>query len=177
MSNNTEKEIVLVNDQELVRVLMHLKGATPATIVATTVEKMNKTNNPFFERVTKKQRSNVFINFDYAAAVNKRLVKEGKEPDFVAHKRPWGERLPGSPIIFHKNTYYLEAGYLTKNTPTVEYFLDGVLTDKSVFETFLTEKKSTSRQGVSDENEVVLRDLKITSIDEITVNGKTYRRN
>lgn len=177
MSNNTEKEVVLVDKMGLVRELMQIKNAVPATIIAVTEEKMNKTKNPFYGRVTKKQRSNVFINFDYANSVNKRLVKEGKEADFVAHQRVWGERLPNTPIVFHNNTYYLEAGFLTKNDPKVEYFLDGEPTDKAVFETYMKPKtKSSGNQGLEDENEVVLRDFKIDSVHEIHMNGKIYRR-
>jgi len=177
MSNTVEKEVVLVDKMSLVRELMQVKNAIPATIIAITEEKMNKTNNPFYGRVTKKQRSNVFINFDYANSVNKRLTKEGKEADFIAHSRTWGERLPGTPIVFHNNTYYLEAGFLTKNDPKVEYFVDGEATDKAVFESFLkTKKPSTGRQGVEEENEVVLRDFKIDSIHEVHMNGKIYRR-
>jgi hypothetical protein len=175
MSENTEKEVVLVDSMGLVRELMQVKSAVPATIIAVTEEKMNKTNNPFYGRVTKRQRSNVFINFDYAKSVNKRLTKEGKDADFVAHKRTWGEHLPGTPIVFHNNMYYLEAGFLTKNDPKVEYFLDGEATDKAVFETFMKSKTETvGRQGL--DAEVVLRDFKIDSIHEIHMNGKIYRR-
>lgn len=178
MSSTEEKEVVLVDKMGLVRELMQVKGAIPATIIATTKENMNKTNNPYHDRVTKRQQSNVIINFSYEKAVNKRLEKEGKEADFVPHQRKWGERLPNTPIVFHNNTYYLEAGFLTKNTPKVEYFLDGEPSDKAVFETYLKSKESSSAstQGLENENEVVLRDFKIDSVEEIRMNGKIYRR-
>lgn len=171
------KEVENVDLMGMVRVLMGVKSAVPATVLAVTEEKMNKTSNPYYGRVTKRQVSNIFINFDYAKAVNKRLVKEGKEADFVPSARKWGEKLPGTCLVFHKGEYYLEVGYLTNNAPKVEYLLDGVVSDKSVFETYLKSSNSSSaHQGVSDENEVIIRSFKASSILELSVNGKKYVR-
>ncbi len=170
-----EVEIVEVDMMGLVRVLMQVKSAIPASINAITEEKMNKTNNPFFERVTKQQDSNVFINFDYSKAVNKRLEKEATEngTEFVPHVskgRVWGEHLPGTCIVFHKGEYYLETGFLTNNKPKVNWFLDGEPTDKAVFETFIKPKPEMSK------TDVILRDFKMSSIRSVKMNGKIYVR-
>jgi hypothetical protein len=169
--------VKIVNYMDMVRVLMGVKGATPATFIAVTPVKMNKTNNPYFDKVYKTQTSNVFINFDYAASVNRALVKEGKDADFVAQPRKWGEKLPGTPIVFHKNEYYLEARFLN-NEPKVDYTFEGNPIDKAVFESYMPNRSSDSikeHQGL--ENEVVIRDFKIRNIYQIKVNGVTYRRN
>jgi len=170
------KPTVNVDYMGLVRVLMQIKGATPATFLAITEVKMNKTNNPFYERVSKKQKSNVFINFDYAGAVNRKLLKEGKEPEFVAKPRKWGEKLPGTPLIFHKGEYYLEARFLN-NDPKVEYLVDGIVTEKAVLETYLPVKNTESikeHQGLNEE--IIIRDFKVQNIREITVGGTHYVR-
>lgn len=176
-SKTVAKSTIKVDLMGMVRVLMQVKNATPATFVAVTEVGMNKTNNPFFERVTKKQKSNVFINFDYAGSVNRKLLKEGKSPDFVASPRKWGEKLPGTPIVFYKNVYYMEARFLS-NEPKVEYFVDAVPTDKAVFETYLkpvSTETSKEHQGVDEV--IIIRDFKVANIHSITVNGNTYERN
>jgi hypothetical protein len=166
-------EIVNVNLDGLVKALMSIKGATPATFEAVTLVKMNKTSNPYHDRVTKRQKSNVFINFNYANAVNKQLLKEGKDADFVSKPRVWGVHVPGTPLILHKNEYYLEARFLN-NEPKTEYMLDGAVEDKAVFETFLPAKKEVKSQGT--EKEIIIRDFKITGMRSITFGGKTYVR-
>jgi len=165
-------EQIEVSKDELVKVLMAVKGPTPATITATTLVKMNKRNNPYHEKVYKTQDSNVFINFNYANSVNKRLVKEGKEANFEAKPRKWGVHVPGTPLILHKDNYYLEAGYLTKNTPKVTYTMDGEEVEKAVFENYLPARKPSTTQGL--EQEVVMRDFKIENIKKVKVGGKVY---
>jgi len=175
-AKKTAKTVVNVDLMGLVRALMQVKGASPATFIAVTEVGMNKTNNPFYERVTKKQKSNVFINFDYAGSVNRKLLKEGKSPDFVASPRKWGEKLPGTPIVFYKNTYYLEARFLS-NEPKVEYFVDSVPTDKAVFETYLKPVSTqTSKEHQGTDEAIIIRDFKVENIHEITVNGVHYVR-
>lgn len=158
---------------ELVRALMQLTSATPATFVAITEVKLNK-SNPYFGRIQKKQRSNVFVNFDYENSINKALIKEGKTPDFKAKPRAWGNRIPNTPLILHKNQYYLEARFL-KHEPTVEYFLDGDAIEKEMIEDHLPQVKESKQHGL--EEAIIIRDFKIDSIHEITVNGTHYVRN
>lgn len=170
------KPTVEVDYMGLVRALMQVKSACPATFLAVTEVKMNKTNNPFYDRVQKKQKSNVFINFDYAAAVNRKLLKEGKEAEFVAKPRKWGEKLPGTPLVFYKEEYYLEARFLN-NEPKVEYLVDGQITEKAVLETYLPVKNTASikeHQGLDEE--IIIRDFKVKNIHEITLNGTHYVR-
>lgn len=50
------KNLITVTHDELVKILMNVKHATPATFVAITNVKMNKTNNPYYDRVTKKTK-------------------------------------------------------------------------------------------------------------------------
>jgi len=182
-----EKEIVKVDMMGLVRELMQVKSAIPASVLAVTEEKMNKKNNPFYERVTKKQKSNIFINFNYAQSVNKRLIKEhlakidaGEDVEeyveFVPKPRVWGEKIPNTCLVLHKGEYFLEVGYLTNNDPKVEYMVDGIITEKSEIEEYLKEKPISKSQGLSKENEVIIRSFNINSILELTMNGKHYIR-
>lgn len=172
-----DKVVKQVNLMEMVRALMTIKGATPATFIADTVVKMNKTNNPYHEKVTKRQKSNVFINFDYTKSVNRALAKEGKDADFVASARLWGEKIPNTPLVLHKGKYYLEARFLG-NEPEVEYFFENGPIVKETFAHHMPTKnteKIKEHQGL--EEEVVIRTFDCTNIRQITFGGVTYMRN
>lgn len=172
MKKQNDSKILLVDHAELVKVLMELKGATPATIEALTPVKLNKKDNPYFEKgIFKTQRSNVFINFNYTAAVNRQLVREGKEPNFVAQPRVWGVKLPGVPIICHNEKYYLEARFLGSD-PHVEYWYEGKPIKLEQFEKWLPPRKSPDHQGV--EKDIVLRAFDIKNIHSIVFKKAKY---
>jgi hypothetical protein len=177
-TTTTPKQISLL---ELEIVLARVPHATPATITAVTELNMNKfgmvqdvkTPNPYLDRATKRIVSNVFIGFIYANSVNNALKKEGKEADFVPSERKWGVRIPGTCLVAHKDKKYLECRFLNAVKP--EYFLDGQPTTKETFSAFMPEKSSNAEhQGLSEENEVILRDYKLASIAEIKVMGEHY---
>ncbi len=175
------QEIKFVTLPELVEILKDVNRPMPATFVAATEVKMNKTDvetkktpNPYHGRVVKRQKSNVFIKFDYENSVNKARLKEGKDADFVAKPRAWGVHVDNTPLIEHKGEFYLEARFLG-NEPLIEYFIDkGTPIDKKLFEAFCPEKPESKTQDL--ENEVVIRDFKISGILEITMNGFRYIR-
>lgn len=170
-----QKEIVGVNQAEMVEILRGIASPVPATVTSLTVEKMNKRGNPYHDRVIKKTISNVFINYKYENAVNNRLEKEGKEADFVAQPRVWGTRVEGTPLVEHKGEFYVSLGYLTKNTPKVDYTMDGAPIEKAVFEQYLPQKGESSTQGL--DRPVVVRDVKVENVYELKVGGKVYQRN
>lgn len=173
--SKVQKEIVKVNTNDLMRVLAQIKGAKPATIVTSTKVDMNKTDNPYYGRITKKSEANIFLNYNYQKAVNARLVKEGKEPNFVASAPTWGQSIPGTPLVLHNGVLYLTVGYLTNNTPKSEYFCDGEPIDKRDIQNYLKPKSSSaSKQGLESVDEVVVRKFKLESINEIRMSGKIY---
>ncbi len=167
-------EIKFIALPELIEVLKEVKHAMPATFIAATSLDMPKTNNEYYGRIVKLQKSNVFIKFDYANAVNKQRLKEGKEADFVPKARPWGVRVGDSTLIEHKGEYYLEARYLL-NHPKIEYLLDGKdPIDESKFSQYIKEVKTSTTQDL--EKEIVIRTIKMVNIREITLNGTRYVR-
>lgn len=178
-----EKQIKLVSLIELTDILKEVNRPMPATFVAITEVKMvqkhreTKEPNEFFGRVNKKQKSNVFIKFDYANSVNKARLNEGKEADFVAQPRKWGVHIPNSPLIEHNGEFYLEARFLS-NEPKVEYILDNneeITKDKIV--AFLPPIKESTSSSQDLDKEIIMRDFKLKSIQEITMSGITYKRN
>lgn len=161
-----------ITKQELIELLRNLKTATPTTIITSTVPKMRKKNNPYLDKVTKFMKANVFINFNYTNSVNKTLDKEGKETDFVASPRVWGTKIPGTPLIEHNGNYYLECRFL-KHVDTT-YIFENENIPESMLNDFLQGGSNAEHQGVSYENEVIVRDFKIESILEIRLMGEIY---
>lgn len=167
-------EVKFVTLEELTEVLKGVNHAMPATVIAATDVDMNKTGNEYHKRITKVQKANVFIKFDYANSVNKQRIKEGKEPDFVPKARVWGVHVDNTPLIEHKGQYYLEARFLGYE-PEIDYFLDGKTPiEKAKFEAYLPPKKASTTQDL--ENEVVMRTFKLDGVREVTINKIRYVR-
>ena len=183
--------VITMSHAQLVEWLLGFRGAKPATVLSETEVEMRKTGNPFAGRVTKICRAHVFINFVYSNSVNTQVRKEardkGTEPEeFTAHPRKWGVRViredgTVTPIVEHvskqgeRNTY-LECRYL-KTEPHVQYRLDGIADiDKSEFEEFMPARSSNAaRQGLSEENEVIMRDINTLNIRGIVTEGWDVR--
>lgn len=185
MSNT--KKVITVTPNQLGEILAQIERAVPVTLVAKTVVPMNKsvagdrkTPNPFHNKVYKTQESNVFVSMDYETAVNKRLIKEGKDADFEVSARTWGESIGKSPVIMNEKngviSYYLQTFFVTSNKPKVSYEIledDDTFrpADKSEFETYLKPSRSSS-QGL--DNEIQVRSFKLENILEVRANGNIY---
>ena len=170
MSNIT---ITRITRNELILRLARIAGATFATLKTETEVKMNKTNNPYYGRVTKTGEMNVTLNFIYANSVNNQRTKEGNDEVFVPHQRKWGVRIEKTPFVEHNGKMYLEAkcNAAAKN---VQYFLDGILIDKAQIEAFLPVVKSgAEHQGV--EKEIIVRDFAMESIRGINFGGNQFQ--
>jgi hypothetical protein len=165
-------KVKVVSELEIRNILFAIKGATPATILTHTEARMRKTNNPYYKLVVKRQWHNIFLNANYEKSVNRQRIKEGVEMPFIAQARKNGIKLPDSPIIYNTNTrrYYLSTMVLVSNR--AEYLFDNQVIDKSLIENFLQASSSASNQGV--DKEVVVRDFKMSSIQEVRVNGMVY---
>ena len=88
--------------------------------------------------VTKRTKYNVLLNSIYSNMVNNQLVREGKEPNFVA-KPNWHEKVydtENGSIVCNKNKkedlYLLVA---VNHSETFEYFVNGVQATADQLET------------------------------------------
>jgi hypothetical protein len=153
--------------------LAQLRTATFATITTITEPSMNKGGNPFYGRLTKKTVSEVTLNFIYANSVNTQREKENKSleetPVFVPHARKWGEKIQGTCLVQHKGNVYVEARF-GKQIAKSEYFCDGAPIAKTEIAMYLKESNSNAEhQGVSRENEVIMRDYKLSNVAALTL--------
>lgn len=171
------KQPIYITRKELEKKLMAITGATPATIVAETEPKMNKTGNPYFGQVTKLTTANVFINFNYENSVNRARAKEGVEEKFEAHARKWGERIPGTPLIMNKGTFYLEVRFLSEDKTKSAYLHNGEIIEKSLLEQWMPSKNNASiaaTQGLDEDSIIIMRDYKLDTIKEIRFAGEIF---
>lgn len=156
---------------EFCELLMGLRGATPVTITSKTEVRVPKSCQ--YHGTTKISKVNGLANFHYEAAVNRQLTREDKSADFEAMPRQWGERLVRpdgtlTPIVQHKGANYLELK--VQNSLESKYVFNDKELDKDVITPFLP--KSVSRQGT--DKEVIVRDYKLESVLEATINGELY---
>lgn len=118
-------------------------------------------------KVSKGHRVMLFKNKKsnaYEAMVKRRLEAEGKDPaTFVLSERPWGKRLPDSPLVEHNGEIYLEVIFLAAGEVT--YLLDGKPIAKE--EVVGLKETDAKNQGLEKNNQVVIRTFKLDSIDAI----------
>lgn len=116
-------------------------GALILTVHARVIPEMRKTDNPYFDRVSKRVVANGNIGADYEKSVNRALVKMGSAPDFVAGEHPWADYVNRC-FVKHKDreTYYIR---FIETRRREWWYLDGIQVDRSVFEPWLPCVKPT----------------------------------
>lgn len=136
-----------------------VKGASFASMVMETVPNWRMpASNPYAKAgIKKRSRLTIVMGMDYTAAVNRRLVKEGKDADFVAVKRPNGiERIAGTPLSRNAAGTKLYLDYAPLKTLSRE-FIDrngNVIRDAAILkdiETWIHPHKKNERQGLDTE--------------------------
>lgn len=120
-------------------------------------------------------------NYSYQKAVNNRGEKEQGEPiDFVAAPLRWGQWVEGqeNKLIEHKGNLYFRFYGLKNGKVESKYYIGGNVATAAQ-EDFI--KKCTERGEVKSqagagltENQVIARDVKISNIVAITINGIRY---
>jgi hypothetical protein len=166
--------MMTVSIDELRSKLLEVTGAKAVSVVMVTVPQMNKKvngeANPFYGRVQKRTYRSVVIGFRYENSVNNQRAREDKDLDFVAMPRTWGVHIDGTPLVEHRERYYLECK--VERVIESNYLLDGELADDEVVEPYLAKRTQSSRQGV--DKEVVLIDVNLENIEVLVMDGETY---
>lgn len=150
---------------ELISVLLNVKGSNFVSIESETEPKLKK-GNPF-NGLVKISRINGIINFLYQNSVNNQRLREGKENNFEPLPRKWGQKIQGTPLIVNKDQYYLE---LKVEKSDSEYIMNGKPVDYESIKPYTYSSKS--RQDL--DKEVILRDYNLSSIRKISLQGETY---
>ena len=120
-------------------------------------------------------------NYSYENAVNNRGEKEqGHSIDFVSAPLRWGQWVAGqvNKLIEHKGELYFRFYGLKNGKVENEYFVGGkpATSEQIEFIKKCTEKgevKSQASAGLT-ENQVITRNVKVSNILSLSVDGKVY---
>ncbi|MDI3349939.1 hypothetical protein [Mycoplasmopsis arginini] len=169
---NTKQSIV-INKVELLDLLLPIEKSTLINLVSETKLRMNKRNNPYFDKVIKKSKCNFLIGNDYQTRVQKNESKEGLTPDFISEENKVGNHVSKC-VLFNEKTqsHYLQVERFDEIKPKVEYIFEGNQIDKMLFNDFMVKVSNTSRQD--QERKVNVLSYKLDSIKEISLNGQKY---
>ena len=161
-----------LTQRQLEQILGQLRGATFVTLLTRTEPSMNKGGNPFHGKVFKISRVNGVANFKYANSVNRQRGREGKVEDFRPEPRKWGQRVEGTPLVFHKGQTYLELKVERSLGHSYVWANGDVMSDEEVeqLKSHLRKRKQPETQGT--DKEIILRDYKLSNIIAITMNGQ-----
>jgi hypothetical protein len=167
------KQTLTINENEMLTILMNVNKSTFINVVSSTNVRMNKTNNPYFDKVKKITKSNYLIGNDYETRVQSNEGKEGLEKNFESVENSVGEHVSKCVLFNQKlNTYYLQYELFKESNPTTEFIFDGNSIEKQLFESYMVKKSNTSRQ--TQERKVFFQSFKLSSINEFTLDGTHY---
>ena len=168
------------------KVFGEIKGGTFVGLDTETVEKLKGgKKNPFQGRVTKRVTGSTVMVFGntesnaYENMVKRRLAKEGKDPeDFQLGQRAWGQRIAGTAFVEHKGEHYIETIFMRAGD--VEYFLDGKPlgsvaiddADQQWLDLPAVKVNPEGQGGLSEENRVIIRTYKLSSIIAVRAKGE-----
>lgn len=136
--------------------ITNISGCKIATITTKTLVKVPKKYGLSGE-VTKITHKQVQVGYSYQNAVNNRLSKEGKNTDFVSEPLPWGEWLIPNKLITHKGSIYFRLYDFKGAQNDKMYFVSGnkaTEEEVNVIKAYENSKSSSSKQGLTAENEV-----------------------
>jgi hypothetical protein len=169
-----KKETKKINQQELITLLSTIEKPTFTNIVMETKVRMNKTNNPYYEKVIKRSKCNYSLGVNYESRVNNNEVKEGLEGNFETEK-PKGKTHISKCLLVNdtdNSTYYVMLERFDEIKPTNEYIFEGNEIDKQLFESYMTKVYESQKQ--EQERKVMVITPKLENIREISLNGVHY---
>jgi hypothetical protein len=168
--------MIRMTRNELVDYLKNITGSTFIGVTVNTIPKMRKTNNPFFNRINKRNTIGGIVNFHYDEGVLRRLEKEGKSPDDFKRGTSWHEPILNNnrltPLCKHKDRdeYYLRLQLTTIGDPKYLDIKTNTEVDKQTISDFLSEQSSYSNQGLDSPLKILT--YSINSIDRISIKGE-----
>ncbi len=166
-----------VTRQELLRVLQNVGSAAIVGCQITTKTSPKLVGKDKPKDVEKVSTIGCVLNAIYENRVNKRLDKEGLPANFVSDGTPsW--KVKDSRILSHhrddETQVYVD--YMPDRTFGDIVFLQAGqrITKDQVAKWLPEDKKGESRQGLSEDNEVVFRHCKLDSVVAMQIKGEHY---
>ena len=172
--------MIFTTMMDLMQSVKASKGCQFVSVSYENEQKMNKRNNPYYGRVTKRVVAQMQFGYSYENACNNRCA-DGVT--FVADSLSWGAWVEGleNKVIVHKEEYYLRLYDIHGKRAKVTYFVDGVpATEEQIaeFMVFVPQSKPSAKQlahGIKEERQVMPKAIKFSNIIEFTINGQTFK--
>lgn len=172
--------MIFTTMMDLMQSVKASKGCQFVSVSYENEQKMNKRNNPYYGRVTKRVVAQMQFGYSYENACNNRCA-DGVT--FVADSLSWGAWVEGleNKVIVHKEEYYLRLYDIHGKKAKTEYYVDGVVaTEEQIaeFMAFVPQSKPSAKQmahGIEEERQVMPRAIKFSNIIEFTINGQTFK--
>jgi len=171
----TEKKSVKINKVELLQLLVGIEKSTFINLVTETKVRMNKTNNPYFDKVIKRNKCTYLVGNDYEKRVNNNEVKEGLEGDFKSEEMKGKKHISKCVCVDTKteSVHYLMVERFDEVTPQkTEYIFEGNGIDKQLFESYMTKVYESKKQ--EQDRKVMVITPKLDSIKEMSLEGTHY---
>lgn len=173
-------ERIKMTKQQFVDFLGAIKGCEFVGVDTTTIVKMNKRNNPFYGRVTKRVVAQYNFNAEYESSVNRHLAKEGLENNFKTEGLTWGEWLSNEffkKVITHKGELYIRLYPLADKISSFEYLIDGRVAtpeESEEIKQFIPQKSESKKQadaGLEEKKQVQVTTFNFNSINVIRIHN------
>lgn len=155
-------EVIGLSTDELTEILKNVSRGTFAYFEINTIPSMNKTGNPYYNKVTKITKGNILIGGkveeDEKSNYQKRVIKNTGNEDFVPEKNNVGNHVEGSCVLFNErlNRSYLQYEWFEEVLPKATYEFEGNPIEKQMFRDFMRaytpNKYGVNVQSVKMEN-------------------------
>lgn len=160
----------------LSQAMSHVSGASFVGIDTKTIPSLKGgKKNPMQGKITKVTTGSSVMVFQnkntnaYENMVRRRLIQEGKNPDFEVGPRAWGERVKDTPFVSHKGKNYLEVIFL-KPGKTQFFYDDQPIAREDIIG--LDEKPEGDQGGLNDK--VIIRTFDVDSITAIRIDNQVF---
>jgi hypothetical protein len=135
---------------------------------------MNKTNNPYYNKVVKRSKCNYSLGVNYENRVNNNYTKEGIESTFETEKPSGKTHISKCLLVSDKDNsvHYVMLERFDEIKPTNEFIFEGNEIDKQLFQDYMVKYTESVKQ--EQERKVSVITPKIENIKEISLNGMKY---
>lgn len=167
-----------ITKQELINLLNGVESSTFVHLVTETKVRMNKTGNPYFDKVIKKSSCNYLMGNDYGTRVITNGEKEGipQEENTFEVEEMKGKRHISKVVCIDTKTesvHYLMVERFDEIQPKVEYTFEGNQIEKQLFESYMVKVSESKKQP--QERKVKVLTFKLDNIKEISFGKEKYQ--
>jgi hypothetical protein len=136
--------------------------------------RMNKTNNPYYNKVVKRSKCNYSLGVNYENRVINNYTKEGIESTFETEKPSGKTHISKCLLVSDKDNsvHYVMLERFDEIKPTNEFIFEGNEIDKQLFQDYMV--KYTESQKQEQDRKVMVITPKIENIKEMSINGTKY---